>query len=286
MSPAHGFRHLERLRVRRAEVDVDGVVFSSHYLAWFDSAIAGYFRAQALPYRRTMAQLQGELRVRKATLEYEAPARHEDLLALGLRCTRVGRTSIVIACACLRDDERLVHGEIVYVFVDPSTGKPGPVPALLRQALLGFEAGEPAARVRLGSWAELEGDARPIRSAVFIDEQRIPAEMEWDAADAGCVHAVAYNRMGMPLATGRLLEHVPGTAKIGRMAVLASVRGSGIGRAVLDALMGAARARGEREVLLHAQTSAAAFYLRAGFQPRGPEFDEAGIAHVEMVRGL
>jgi len=70
------------------------------------------------------------------------------------------------------------------------------------------------------------------------------------------------------------------------MAVLPAMRGSNIGRAVLDALMAVARAQGEREVLLHAQISAAGFYQRAGFQTRGPQFDEAGIAHVEMVRVL
>ncbi|HNU12273.1 MAG TPA: GNAT family N-acetyltransferase [Rubrivivax sp.] len=286
MSAPDGFRHFERLRVRRSEVDMDRIVFSSHYLAWFDSAIAGYWRALALPYRETMARLQGELRVRKAALEYEGSAHHEDVLTLCMRCARIGRSSIVIECACLREGQWLVRGELVYVFVDPSTGRAKAVPPALREALLGYEAGEPAVSVRLGSWADLQHDAGPIRTAVFVEEQGIPAEMEWDAADAGCLHAVAYNRLGVPLATGRLLEHVPGTAKIGRMAVLSSVRGGGIGRAVLDALMDAARARGDREVLLHAQTSAAPFYLRAGFQPRGPQFDEAGIAHVEMVRGL
>ena len=110
--------------------------------------------------------------------------------------------------------------------------------------------------------------------------------MEWDDADAICVHAVAMNRFGVPLATGRLLEHVPGVAKIGRMAVVRAVRGSRVGRAVLDALMKAARARGDHEVVLHAQLSAAPFYSRAGFSERGTVFEEAGIPHVEMVRSL
>jgi predicted GNAT family N-acyltransferase len=83
-----------------------------------------------------------------------------------------------------------------------------------------------------------------------------------------------------------MLEHVPGVAKIGRMAVAASSRHSGVGRAVLEALLDAARSRGEREAVLHAQLSAAPFYERAGFTRRGPEFDEAGIAHVEMLRAL
>jgi GNAT superfamily N-acetyltransferase len=100
--------------------------------------------------------------------------------------------------------------------------------------------------VRVGTWAELGADARPIRDQVFIAEQKIPAEMEWDDADESAVHAVAYNRLGHALATGRSwLEHVPGVAKIGRMAVAASSRHSGVGRAVLEALLDAARSRGE-----------------------------------------
>jgi predicted GNAT family N-acyltransferase len=121
---------------------------------------------------------------------------------------------------------------------------------------------------------------------VFIEEQQIPADMEWDAVDPDCVHALACNRFGVPLATGRMHEHVPGVAKIGRMAVLASMRGSRIGRAVLDTLVQHARERGDREALLHAQCSAAPFYARAGFIERGPVFEEAGIPHVEMVRAL
>jgi predicted GNAT family N-acyltransferase len=90
----------------------------------------------------------------------------------------------------------------------------------------------------------------------------------------------------MPLATGRLLEHAPGVAKIGRMAVVQTMRGSRVGRSVLDALLKAARARGDREVVLHAQLSAAPFDARAGFSERGEVFEEAGIPHVEMARSL
>jgi predicted GNAT family N-acyltransferase len=140
--------------------------------------------------------------------------------------------------------------------------------------------------VRVGSWAELGRDAQAVRSAVFVEEQKVPAAMEWDEADATCVHALARNRLGVALATGRMLEHRPGVARIGRMAVARTLRGSGVGRAVLEALLRAARERGLQEVLLHAQTSAAGFYRRAGFAARGPEFEEAGIAHIEMTRTL
>ena len=104
--------------------------------------------------------------------------------------------------------------------------------------------------------------------------------------DRNCVHAVAFNRLGMPLATGRLLQEAPGIGRVGRMASLQSLRSSGVGRRVLDALIDAARARGEVEVVLHAQTSAVPFYARAGFASRGAVFEEAGIAHIEMTRTL
>jgi predicted GNAT family N-acyltransferase len=121
---------------------------------------------------------------------------------------------------------------------------------------------------------------------VFIDEQKIPVTMEWDEADASGVHAVAFNRFGVPLATGRLLADGAGVARIGRMATRQAVRGSGIARGVLNALMAVSTERGDTEVLLHAQLSAQAFYARVGFVPRGPVFHEAGIAHIEMSRGL
>jgi predicted GNAT family N-acyltransferase len=224
--------------------------------------------------------------VRKATLEYHASARYDDQLEVGIRTSRIGNSSMLLECGAFLANDLLVSGELVYVFADPATQTSRAIPQELRDVLESFEAGKPMVDVRVGAWDELGREAGPIRAKVFVEEQKIPAELEWDAADAVAVHAVAYNRFGVPLATGRLLEHVPGVAKIGRMAVLASMRGSRVGRSVLDALMQAARARGDRQVLLHAQLSAAPFYTRAGFVTRGEVFEEAGIGHVEMVRHL
>ncbi|MED5622016.1 YbgC/FadM family acyl-CoA thioesterase [Ideonella sp. BN130291] len=280
------FRFLDRQRVRWVEVDMQKIVFNGHYLAYFDNAVAGYWRAMALPYAQTMEYLGGDLFVRKATLEYESSARYDDVLDVGIRCARIGNSSMNFGAAVFRGEDLLVSGELVYVFADPHTQTSRPVPQELRDVLQGFEAGKTMVEVRVGGWDELGGDAQQIRRAVFVDEQKIPAEMEWDGADPSCTHAVAYNRFGVPLATGRLLEHVPGVAKIGRMAVSQTMRGSRVGRAVLDALMDAARTQGFREAVLHAQMSAAPFYSRAGFVERGPAFDEAGITHVEMVRAL
>jgi len=286
MSRRSEFRHLDRQRVRWVEVDMQQIVFNGHYLTYFDNAVAGYWRAMALPYTQTMACLDGDLFVRKATLEYHGSARYDDVLEIGMRCARIGNSSMLFEGGVFRAEELLVGGELVYVFADPKTQTSRAVPQELRDALQAFEAGKQMVEVRVGDWATLGRDAQAIRNAVFIEEQKIPAELEFDAADTACTHAVAYNRFGMPLATGRLLEHVPGVAKIGRMAVSRTMRGSRIGREVLDALMEAARAQGFREAVLHAQVSAVPFYARAGFVERGPAFEEAGVGHQEMARWL
>jgi YbgC/YbaW family acyl-CoA thioester hydrolase len=280
------FRFADRIRVRWAEIDAQKIVFNGHYLTYIDTAVGAYWRALAMPYQETMQYLGGDLYVRKATLEYEGSAHYDDVLDVAIRTGRIGTSSMVIQAGIFRAEELLVSAEMVYVFADPATQTSKPVPQELRDVLQAFEAGKPMVDVRVGSWSELGKEASAIRTAVFVEEQKIPADMEWDAADETCVHAVAVNHFGMPLATGRLLEHVPGVAKIGRMAVAKSMRGSRVGRSVLEALMQAARAQGQHEVVLHAQTSAAPFYARSGFVQRGPVFEEAGIPHVEMVRAL
>lgn len=278
------FRCLERLRVRWAEVDMQQIVFNGHYLLYFDTAVAGYWRAMALPYQETMAALAGDLFVRKSTVEYLASARMDDLIDVGVRCARIGNSSMVFECAVFRGEQCLVHGELVYVFADPATQTPRPVPAEFRAVLQAFEAGEPMVEVRVGRWADLGEAAQRIRTRVFMEEQKITVDLGHDTADALATHALAINRFGLPLATGRLLPQAPGVARIGRMAVLPVVRGSGVGRQVLEALAAEARARGDHELLLQAQMSAAPFYSRAGFATRGEVFEEAGIPHVEMAR--
>ena len=280
------FRYLDRQRVRWAEVDMQKIVFNGHYLMYFDTAVAGYWRAMAMPYHETMERLEGDLYARKATLEYLASARYDDRIETGVRAGRIGNSSIVFHAAVFRGEQCLVHGELLYVFADPATQTSKPAPQALRDVLGAFENGAPMIDVRLGAWSELADSAQPIRKAVFVDEQRIPADLEWDDADAGSLHALAVNRFGQPLGTGRLLPSADGVGRIGRMAVIAPMRSSGVGRAMLDALVGAARERGDREIRLHAQASAIPFYLSAGFAPDGEPFDEAGIRHVEMTRKL
>jgi YbgC/YbaW family acyl-CoA thioester hydrolase len=280
------FRFFHRLRVRWAEVDMQKIVFNAHYLMYFDTAIADYWRAMALPYEAAMEQLEGDLYVVKATVEFHASARVDDQIEVAMKCSRIGKSSMVFTGAIFRGDQQLISGEIVYVFADPATQTSRPVPPRLREILNAYEAGEAMTTLRVGDWATLGTDAQAIRTEVFVNEQGIPKEIEWDAADATAVHAVAYNRLGMPVATGRLLAYQPGVVKVGRMAVNRVLRGGRLGRDVLHALMDAARQRGEREVLLHAQRSAEGFYSRLGFAQRGEPFVEADIDHVAMVKAL
>jgi YbgC/YbaW family acyl-CoA thioester hydrolase len=280
------FRFSQRLRVRWAEVDLQQIVFNAHYLMYVDTAIASYWRAVALPYVDAMRYLGGDIFMRKASVEFNSSAQLDDILDVRLKCARIGVSSMVFEAGIFRDDELLVQPEMTYVFADPVARTSKPVPQALRDTLMAYEAGEPMVKVATGSWSELGDAAGRLRTEVFVNEQRIPAEMEWDEADADAVHAVATNRLGQAIACGRLLKAGPGVARIGRMAVRRMLRGSGIGRQVLDRLVEEARLRGDHEVVLHAQRSAEAFYRGLGFAPRGLEFEEAGIPHIEMVRGL
>ena len=281
------FRFAHRLRVRWAEVDMQKIVFNGHYLMYFDTAVGDYWRALALPYEATMHALGGDLYVRKATVEYHASAHYDEQLDVCIRCARIGTSSMTYESAIFHADRLLITGELVYVFADPATQTSRPVPAALREVLEGYERGEPMVSVAVGDWATLGEAARAVRTEVFLVEQGIPVEMEWDEEDASCVHAVARNRFGVALGTGRLLRaDAPGIAKIGRMAVRLPVRGSQVGRQLLQALLQAARARGDRVVQLHAQRSALGFYARQGFTAVGEPFEEAGISHQTMTIAL
>ena len=135
-------------------------------------------------------------------------------------------------------------------------------------------------QITLGDWGTLSADAKAIRTEVFVEEQGVPAALEMDNMDVVCLHAVAYDADGTPVGTGRLLPD----GHIGRMAVRKIARGSGVGGALLQALMTQAKARGDHHVALSAQTHAAPFYQRHGFAIEGEEFLEAGIAHINMQR--
>jgi predicted GNAT family N-acyltransferase len=140
--------------------------------------------------------------------------------------------------------------------------------------------------VELTDWTRDVAAIKRVRTAVFIEEQRIDEREEWDDLDPVVTHALAYTGPAAGkrdlVGTGRLEP----TGKIGRVAVLPQYRGTGAGVAIVRRLMDLASERGFREVYLNAQTSALGFYERLGFRADGPEFDEVGIPHRRMRRAV
>ena len=132
-------------------------------------------------------------------------------------------------------------------------------------------------------WSTHMDELRAIRQRVFIEEQRVPLDIEWDGLDEQATHFIALNEMGLALGTARLLT---GTGQIGRIAVLKEQRGRDIGRQLLHAAVEHAVGAGLERVFLHAQMHAEGFYRKAGFLPVGQEFMEAGIPHIEMELAL
>lgn len=282
MPERRDFRCLDPLRVRWAEVDLQRIVFNGHYLMYFDTAVGAYWRQMAMPYHEAMHELQGDLYVRKATLEYEASARYDDQLHIGMRLLRLGKSSMTLQACAFKGQRRLVHGEIVYVFADPATQTSRPIPPVLKDWIEAFERGEGMVAVAVGAWADLGAVAAPLRHSVFVEEQGVPADLEQDGADATARHVVARNRLGQAVGTGRLVRLDEQTGKIGRMAVLPTVRGASVGRAMVQALVEEGRRLGLYELVLHAQAPVVDFYRRLGFEVVSEPFDEAGIEHRKM----
>ena len=139
--------------------------------------------------------------------------------------------------------------------------------------------------VEICDWSVQQTELSKIRYTVFVEEQKVPPEIEQDELDAVSVHAIARDSSGNPIGTGRLILQAP-LPRIGRMAVLKPWRRAGVGAAILDVLCRAATQGGHAEVMLHAQTHATPFYFKRGFLSHGPEFAEAGIPHQEMRKKI
>jgi predicted GNAT family N-acyltransferase len=147
-----------------------------------------------------------------------------------------------------------------------------------------MEAKAPLSVIEVGHDRSRMEQAWALRRRVFIEEQHVPEEIELDADDARAVHALAFEGE-QPVGCGRMLAQGD-YVKIGRMAVLAERRGTGVGRRVLEFLIEHGRRRGFRRAVLDAQVHAEGFYLKQGFTPVGEVFEEAGITHRRMERLL
>ena len=133
------------------------------------------------------------------------------------------------------------------------------------------------------SWAQQQVALSQIRQVVFIEEQDVPGELEWDGLDPECRHVLAVDSdSGLPVGTGRLVSD----GQIGRMAILRDYRRHGIGHKILQQLIELARQDGHAEVYLHAQLYVVDFYQQANFEASGETFMDAGIPHVKMTLRL
>ncbi|KAA8705977.1 GNAT family N-acetyltransferase [Pseudomonas cannabina] len=133
--------------------------------------------------------------------------------------------------------------------------------------------------VSVAQWQKNNADIRRIRDSVFVAEQSVPPELEWDADDAEAVHFLAWEG-DYAVGTARLLAD----GEIGRLSVLKDWRGLKVGEALLSAVIDEAEKRGLKPLKLSAQVQAVDFYQRFGFMVTSKEFLEAGLPHVDMLR--
>lgn len=136
--------------------------------------------------------------------------------------------------------------------------------------------------VSLLCWHDGEPLLRSVREAVFIREQGVPAELEWDEFDQGCRHALAISLRGEAVGCGRMLPN----GHIGRIAVIQQWRKQKVGTTIMEALLDYARAHDYKQVDVDAQTHALPFYRGFGFVEQGEEFIDAGLPHIKMTLQL
>ena len=136
--------------------------------------------------------------------------------------------------------------------------------------------------IQVATWRNNSQELRFVREQVFMLEQDVPEDLEWDGLDTHAVHLLARDKAGNPIGTVRMLSD----GHVGRMAVLKPWRESGVGTALLKTIIATARSVGMERIFLDAQIQAIGFYERYGFVAEGPEFMDAGIPHRHMTLAL
>lgn len=136
--------------------------------------------------------------------------------------------------------------------------------------------------LQIVNWQSHEPELRDIRTQVFIQEQKVPVQLEWDEEDKTCIHILVSNKVGKAVATGRILNN----GQIGRMAVVKAYRRQGIGKLILKTLLKQAHLLNLESVFLNAQIDAVEFYKPFGFSETGSRFNDAGIQHIRMIKTM
>jgi acyl-CoA thioester hydrolase len=135
----HDFSFFHPLRVRWSEADMQGIVFNGHYMTYFDVAFTEYWRELGLPSPVEQAKTGCELFMRKATLEFQAPARFDEVIDIDVRCVALGRSSMRFALEIHRAEQHLISGELVYVYANTTVRKGVALPPKWREIIYSFE---------------------------------------------------------------------------------------------------------------------------------------------------
>jgi acyl-CoA thioester hydrolase len=133
------FSFFHTLRVRWSEVDLQAIVFNGHYLNYFDVAFTEYWRETGLPDVIAQSEAGLEIFARKASVEYHAPARFDDVLDIGVRCADIGRSLMRFVLEIYRGEDQMVSGEMTYVYADSRVRKSEAVPEKWRDRLHAIE---------------------------------------------------------------------------------------------------------------------------------------------------
>ena len=136
-------------------------------------------------------------------------------------------------------------------------------------------------KVITANWDKHKAILQAIRKAVFIDEQSVPVELEWDEFDKTCTHFLVTEN-DIPVGTGRIKQD----GQIGRMAVLKVHRQLGAGSMLLDYILQYGKEHGHKKVFCNAQVAVIDFYLKKGFEKIGDEFSDANIPHQAMFKKI
>lgn len=136
--------------------------------------------------------------------------------------------------------------------------------------------------IRTTDWSENQDILQGIRHSVFVEEQGVPEDLEVDEKDPSALHFLATTDDGIAIATARLVHECDEIARIGRFAVLAAYRNQGFGTRLLHHMLDYARQQGYAKIVLSAQLEAISFYEKAGFEPYGEIYLDAGLEHRSM----
>ena len=138
------FAFFHSFRVRWSEVDLQAIVFNGHYFTYFDVGFTEYWRVTELPSAIQQAKEGKEFFARKASIEYFASARFDDVIEIGVRCARLGNSSIQMIYEIYFAEQHLVSGEISYVYADTSIRKGVAIPVAWRETITSLEKMKPS----------------------------------------------------------------------------------------------------------------------------------------------